>query len=514
MKFLFALVGGLALSGCAAPLSPSVEPAQNAVFCSTREIRALRWNSRTANLWAATGGGILRFGSGKWTKWTRESGLPANESFEIADDGMARFPLASARFEGESWETKAAPPYSKTAPTATWNGATVRATLEGLDLGSRVEPLPSASGGTHISAILPMENRLETAIYGDGLWSFDGAKWTRDAQNVPPDAREVTALASDSASHTLWLGTRRGGIWRRTAGKWSQFRQGNEIPAHNIQFLTKFQGVLWASTLDDGLVYRAGSEWKPVSVPDISSVAPRQLWVWHDTLWVRHGAGVVDSFDGRTWTKNALGTIPRPGIYALGGDEKRLLASGWGGFAEWDGTTWTPHYDVPDLMAHGPEQKGIPILGVSAQGEDVWLLTQSRGIGVWDRATQKLRWLDERAGLPDDWVTTLGEFGGKTYAGTFVGGLARLDGDQWFVFPELKGENVTSLCQSPDGSVLAATRHGIWKIEGDSAQKLPLAWLDSEDQALLSDEHGVWIGARTSLNFWRVPATDTKSKPD
>lgn len=495
MKLFLALFCGLVLSGCAQPLLPSVEPAHSAVFSSTREVRGLSWNARSHTLWAATAGGVLEWHGGAWTKWTRGNGLPANESFEIAGNGQARFPLDTAWFNGKTWTWHSAPPFRRLPPQANWNGRTVRSDLDGLDLGSRVEPLPRASTGTHISALLPLGKVLEVAIYGDGLWRFDGARWTREAANVPDEAREVTALSG--TQNLLWIGTRRAGIWRRQSDRWTSFAQDGEPAAHNVQFLCRFRGVLWASTLDDGLVFRSGTTWNHVTPPNLSSPAPRQMWVWHDALWVRHGTGVVDSFDGQRWTKNALKSVPRSGIYALGGDETRLLASGWGGFAEWDGSSWEAHYDVPEL-------KGVPVLGILAVGDEVWLATQSRGAGVWNRATGRFRWLDERAGLPDDWVTTLAHCDGHIFAGTFVGGLARLDGERWFSFPELTGENVTSLCQAPDGRVLAATRHGVWAIQGDTARKWDDRGLDPEDQALLADEHGVWIGARTSLNFCRT----------
>ncbi|RYX81354.1 hypothetical protein EON83_24520 [bacterium] len=496
-RFLLALMVGVGtpLSSCGAPskpIVPSVAPAQSTVFSSTNEVRDLSWNGKT--LWAATGGGVRRFEDGKWTKWTRQNGLPANESFSVAGDGTVRFPVAMGRFDGKNWGVKSAAPFQKSAQEVVWRGQRVRATLGSLEVGTRSFALPKESTGTHISALLPLKNRLMVAVYGDGLYLFDGEKWSRDVAPAPDAAREITALTGEDGM--LWVGTRRAGIWRRMGGKWTQFLESGEPFSHNVQNLERFRGVVWGSTLDDGLVYLNGSQWEHTTTDKLSSSAPRQMLVWKDTLWVRHGTGIVDSFDGASWTKNALSSIPRRGVYALGGEEGRLVASGWGGFAEWNGKTWTPHYDVPEL-------KGVPILGLLCDGDNLWLQTQSRGVGVWNRTSGTLKWLDERDGLPDDWVTALAKLDGKIYAGTFVGGLARLDGEKWFTFSELKGENVTSLCDAGNGAVLASTRHGVFKIEGNNATKVGLTWLDSEDQSLLKDDNGVWIGARTSINFWR-----------
>jgi hypothetical protein len=194
------------------------------------------------------------------------------------------------------------------------------------------------------------------------------------------------------------------------------------------------------------------------------------------------------------WTKNALKSVPRLGIYALAGDQTTLFAAGWGGWSEWNGTKWTPHFEVPEL-------KGIPILGLLLDGDWLWIATQSRGLGRYRRKTGEFRWFDERDGLSDDWVTTLTKVGGKIYAGTFVGGLARLDGEKWHVFEALRGENVTALEADEQGSVFAATRRGLWKISGDVATRVEKSWLDSEAQALLKTKNGLWIGARTSLNY-------------
>jgi len=73
-----------------------------------------------------------------------------------------------------------------------------------------VVALPQSSG-SHISALLPRRDRLWAAVFGEGIWAFDGSKWARAVENVPESAREVTALAA--SGDTIWVGTRREGIW-------------------------------------------------------------------------------------------------------------------------------------------------------------------------------------------------------------------------------------------------------------------------------------------------------------
>jgi hypothetical protein len=489
------------------PRDPALdEPKADTVFTSSREVRALDYSN--GDLWAATAGGVLRYTGGAWTKWTRSSGLPANEAFDISLDGgevTARFPLHSAvlDFQNRTWATYTKPVYKKGTLVVVWKGQKVVATLDGLTIDGKKIPDPPSTG-THISALLVFKDKLVVSFYGDGLWTYDGTKWTPDKLNetMSSEAREITALTSNAES--IFLGTRRAGVWVHSGTTWKPLGAAwdNEIFNANIQFLTTFQGVLWGSTLDDGLVIKGHNDWGHVTTPTISTTAPRQMVEWDNQLFVRHGSGVVDSFDGRNWTRDALKTIPRKGVYALAGDGDLLYAAGWGGWSEWNGRNWTPHFDVPELS-------GVPLMGLLADGEILWIATQSRGLGRYNRTSKEFRWFDERDGLPDDWVTALTKFDGHIYAGTFVGGLARLDGEKWVTYDELKGENVTSFAVEGN-TLVTATRSGVWRIEGDKATKVKKSWLDSEVQALAPGVNGLWIGARTSLNFLKA---EVKEEP-
>ncbi len=474
--------------------APMTEPTSDAIFTSTSEIRALDFDGKT--LWAATAGGVLRVEDGVARKWTRRDGLPSNEAFDLErEDGklVARFPVARAIWDGAKWQTQSASEWKRLAPTEQWDGRKVMATLDGLQIDEAKFALPAQASGTHISALLARGKVLLVAVYGDGLWRFDGKNWTRGPV-VPDEAREILSLAGDEK--TLWIGTRRDGIFERTGETWKSLDLPDEPFGHNVQNLVEFDGVLWASTLDDGLIVRTGKGWRHVAAGQISSSAPRQMLSWQGKLYVRHGGGIVDAFDGASWEKDTLKSIPRRGVYALAGDGKRLLAAGWGGWAHWDGQTWEPHYDLPGL-------KGVPIMNLAMQGDDVWVGTQSRGLAKWTRATGELEFFDERDGLKDDWITALCVDGEHVWAGTFVGGLHVYEAGKWRAFDATKGANVTALISDKSGGVWATTRRGLYRARGEIAENIEEGWLDDEQQALCAGENGSWIGSRTSLDFLR-----------
>ena len=472
-------------------------PSGDAIFTATNEIRALNWDGQT--LWAATAGGVLRFQNGAWTKWTRLDGLPANEAFGIERENgkiAVRFPTSRAVWDGAQWHSQVASEWQRRAPVADWNGQKVVATPDGLRIGDEKIPLPAPARGTHISAILPRAKTLLVAVYGDGLWQWNDAAWARGPE-VPEEAREILSLAGNET--TLWLGTRRGGVFQSRGDGWRKLRAtqtASEPFAHNIQFLSEFQGELWASTLGDGLIARTENGWRHLMPPQISSNAPRQMLAWRERFYVRHGNGVVDAFDGASWTKNVLPGLPRAGVYALASNDEYLLAAGWGGWAQWDGKTWTKFYDLPGL-------KGVPIMQLALQGEDVWIGTQSRGLAKWTRQTNQLRFYDERDGLGDDWITALLVDGARVWAGTFIGGLHCFENGKWRAFDATKGENITSLVADGKSGTWATTRHGLFHATGTRAEKIEAHWLDEEMQAALKSENGLWIGTRTSLNFWK-----------
>lgn len=495
-------------------------PVQSASWTSTRDVSGLLL-SGDGSLWASTRGGVLRRDAkGRWRKWTRRDGLPSHEAraVERAADGRISvlFPQHSATWDSaaSTWNVQALPTpapavegdgeqAARVESRARWRGQACVASLDGLQIGARKVALPS-SEGTHISALLAQSDGLWAAMFGDGLWKWDGKSWSRPQIQLPNAAREVTALAGSESD--LWLGTRRAGVWHRRGKAWTQHIQGDEPLDANVQSLALFGGVLWASTLEDGLQARTLGGWKHFGSPTLSSDAPRQMAVFGGALYVRHGGGAIDRFDGARWARNVFPWLPRHKALGLAGDGKKLAIAQWGGWSEWDGSRWT--HAFPASMAN------IAIPSLLREDSTLWIGTQSRGLAQWNDAQAgsdtPARWHDERDGLGDDWITALARSDKMLAAGTFVGGLSLFDGQKWSA-PILDGENVTALEGEPGGGFFIATRHGTWHRDaGGSMHRI--GGVDEEAQALLRQGAGLWIGTRTGL-FWVADADGEAPEP-
>lgn len=487
-----------------------------AVFTSTQSVSALLALA-DGTLWVGTRGGVRRREpGGTWRTWTREHGLPAHEVRGLeksqSNGGVtARFPTATAVWDenAQAWRVKSGASPPSTPITATWHGQRARATLAGLVVGegktARTFPLPAGATGTHLSALTcaPGEQTLYAAIYGDArLWSFDGRAWQSNVP-LPERAREITALAQTPGS--LWIGTRRAGVWERkiNTNAWTQHAPAGEPADHNAQALMVFNEELFVSTLDDGLLVKTrAAGWRHETTGVLSSRAPRQMVVFGNALLVRHGSGAVDRRDEKgVWTKNVWArALPRRQVFALAASQTRLYAAQWGGWSEGDSRSWTHRLTLPPLQ-------GVPITCLLPDNDTLWVGTQGRGLAEIDRATGAFRrWHNERNGLPDDWVTSLCRAGGALHAGTFVGGLARLapGATRWSVAPNLRGQNVTALEADGAGGLFVATRAGVWHeraaATGSALVRLAgSALVDPEVQCLHRSAGGLWIGARTGI---------------
>lgn len=395
------------------------------------------------------------------------------------------------------------------------------------------------------------------ALCGAALFAAPHGEPQADTRTVFTSTRTITATHR-SPDGTFWVGTR-GGVRRRDAltGVWQTFTREHGLPVHevrafaetngvtvavfadgtaakyagdswktcaavpppaskiaqseavppatgepadhNAQAITFFGGAMYVSTLRDGLVVRgAGGDWAQLLPPTVSSDAPRQMLTFQNALYVRHGSGAVDRFDGETWAKNVWATdLPRKQVSAFATDGNRVFAAQWGGVSVYDGKKWAHFLREPTLQ-------GVPIVALLPVGDTLYLGTQGRGLAEMDTATGRVRrFWNEAHGLCDDWITALSQSGDTLYAGTFVGGLAirAKNAPRFTVATETEGENVTDLLPLAGGGVVAATRFGAKIVDAPGATLPPLVTGRTvEAQCVARSPTGeTWIGTRTGL---------------
>lgn len=485
----------LALLGCQAAGSNS--------FTSTRQIAGLV-ETADGGLWAGTSGGLLyRSPQGNWTKLMFPTDLPDNEIIYLEKSNNAVFAyspqykieLAEGMVKSVSRVDEVLSP----AISASWKGNIYRP--EGVSLsvetdGKRLQiPLP-AGRGSHVSALLAMPNYLLVALYGDGLWSYNSKSWKRLETNVPEQARQITCLAK--LGNDLFVGSNHG-VWRFDGLSWSPEAVLAEPADHNCQYIFRYKGLLLFSTLDQGLVTLADEQWNQITAPTISSNAPRQMVEFQGMLYVRHGSGKIDSFDGKKWNLNLFSGLPRKQVSCIAADQTRLYLGQWGGWSEFDGKQFAHFLNLPQLQ-------GYQTTALLPDSQKLWIGTQGLGLLEYIRETGKVKVHDERAGMPDDWIKLI--WPNPLLVGTFVGGLASYDGSVWRDYPELRQIEVTSAASDGTG-VYIGTRTGLYYLSGT---KLTPVLVENraltEVQALEYSNNTLQIGTRTGIysQEFQVPA--------
>ncbi len=88
----------------------------------------------------------------------------------------------------------------------------------------------------------------------NGLARFDGNVWTYfTTLNSGLQDDHIRALAYDTISSTLWIGTS-GGLHAYQNNTWSYYSTANStIPGNNIPCLATEQGILWGGTINNGM---------------------------------------------------------------------------------------------------------------------------------------------------------------------------------------------------------------------------------------------------------------------
>ncbi len=476
------------------------------------------------SLWAATGGGVLCWKSGQPLpkRWTVAEGLSSEDVRSITPeaDGIqvmtaagrdwihrsgAVTPLAPVQSPAGGKQSDASakddPIGTMTASVTTPSGE-YRATSLGLwhKRGAHwaAVALPPNSPASHVSALCWAGDKLYAGLYGDGVYLMTLQGWQRIG-GTSAVLGKVTALAWSPKSG-LTVGTADRGIWQPSGADWQAKTIPDSLPSADIQSVVRYQGALWAATLDQGLLrLPLGTEksvWEIVN--GLRSQAPRNLVIFQDRIYVREATGDMDVCDAQG-CRAAFPHDPQAPkqIYSVATDGKRLFLGGWEGWGATDGTTWERHF-------HRPELAGEPVTAIARSDDGtVWLGTQRQGLFAYQNDTVKHYY--ESQGLTDDWITSLAVWDNRLLVGTYTGGLLEKQGDRFAVLLQPQGMAIRAIVRQPDtGKALVATPLGVYaepSTSGPWQLMDPLKTGTAEAQCLLPDDGGFWIGSRTRLVF-------------
>lgn len=422
-----------------------------------------------------------------------------------------------------------------------------------LDPGRAVTQYVRASWGT--DAGLPQSTGLALAFTRDGfLWvgteegvaRFDGTAFVvHDRRNTPGLPHNVVYALLGTADGSLWVGTA-AGLARIVAGSARPYGARDGAPERAVRcLLADRSGAVWAGTSGGGLVRIAGEtvavlttrdglpsdevsslledsdgtlliatsrglarrrpdgRVEAVALPGARSDRLRGLCRGADgTLWVGSDAGVVGWKDGSALSIGPADGLASAKLHTLAPDREgnvwAATAAGLCRIGAADGR-------VECLVEDGPISPApiFPLLE-DADG-DLWY--GSAGGGLHRLSDSSFRVWGRPEGMPTNPALTFLETrDGRTFVGTYAGGLALLEGGRvvrtYRRADGLPDETVVGLCEGRDGVVWVATKGGLAAIAGGRVRPdlVPKGLPGPDLFAVAEDAAGtLWVATGTGL---------------
>ena len=283
------------------------------------------------------------------------------------------------------------------------------------------------------------------------------------------------------------------GVWRQHGDAWTALPMPPALPSADIYAVCSFHAAIWASTFDQGLLTYTGGRWRRLTTADgLRTDSPRDLVVFHDALYVRHTTGEVDRFDGVTWQPAfTKAQLPRPEVYSMCSDDRRLFVGVWAGWAATDGTAWEYHFHEPLLAKQ-------VVTALASGGDAVWVGTQQAGLFAF-RGTAVTQY-HEAHGLTDDWITHLTAAEGRLLVGTYTGGVLEWTGAGFTPRMTPQGFAVRDIVIPHGGGAIVATPLGVYMEDGKDWRLVnPAKYGGLETQTLYLVPGGLWVGSRAAL---------------
>lgn len=488
---LFLVVGCRLAAGAARPAAPIPAPAGPVVYTGADQVRSFA-SGPDGSLWAATAGGVLRWGGSGITatpprRWTTGDGLASNDIralLPVAGGGGALVATATGISRigtGGAVTTRAAPA-----------GTEVRSLLAGGGAGDGEDTTTVATdrgffrqvsdGGWRPRIAGPAAKdadvwRTTSAPSGTG-WAVTGRSLLRlaDNQRFPlppasddknaPRAGTVTAFAAGDRGD-VWLATTLG-LWRFQQGRWQEIALPPNSPASHVGALLPGNGQVVAGLYGDGLYRLAGTgakRWERLAgaTPEPCRFVTALAALPGGRLAVGTAFdGVWDFEPGRAaWNRRAIPhALPSADIYGL---------------AAFDGALWAATFDRGLLRVEPGSGTVTPVTRTAGGLSADW----TRGLVVFRNAllvrhaTGQVDRLDAGTGgwrpafakgdLPRPQVFAMApdRGGARLLIGGWAGWAATDGGGAWehhWKDAGLEGQVVTAIAASEDGAVWIGTQ--------------------------------------------------------
>lgn len=323
----------------------------------------------------------------------------------------------------------------------------------------------SVLAGMIVTALhLDTAQRLWIGTYEHGALRYDIRRKALLHLTPQWNAGTIAQLAP-SPDGTLWLGTRRNGLWRRSPHYHDLAPIHETAGAKIYQTLIDQEGQLWVLSNKNGIqTTPAGLDFWPWTGDEIQAVAAST----HGTLWVGTAKGLWRYDTGTGWQRTAITT----NVISLYLDDWDNCWVGSFGEGLWriapNGRT--QHYDLSDGLPNGS------ILDIEGQGTTLWIATLG-GVVRSSLTAQGLQLPQSRLftkadGLGASYVyDILLQADGTAWFGTDGQGITRYQNDQFTNYPMTRDsiplKSVYSLASDDRGRIwFSTTKMGVWAFDG------------------------------------------------
>jgi ligand-binding sensor domain-containing protein/signal transduction histidine kinase len=310
--------------------------------------------------------------------------------------------------------------------------------------------------GRAITAIFrDRQDTMWLVVQGREIFQFNHGHFLPVAIDAPKDwMTDIHALLVD-ATGRVWVAAGRDAVLCQDKDGWRHYRIPNRITGSRVNALAEEpDGTIWAGGAG-GLYSFANGKFS--AVPSGSKLAGNTV----QSLFVAH--------DGALWagTDEGLNRLQHKCLFALG---------------QGDGLGFGP---VQGLAQVSP---GVVWAARTGDGIYRWSgrsFSRLRAAGLSAHNSQANALLQARDGVC--WVASIG--GVLRYKDP----VAAADEVRWF---ELRGEDIISLAEDPDGSLWAGTRAGkLWRLrEGNWLAQNSVSISNSINAILPAPDGSVWIG--------------------